>query len=92
MKGAMVGITLMRSSPTNGLPAACTRSASSSASRSRRLALATTCSPSAVKRTTRRDLSTSVTPSSDSSSRMPADRVDCDTKLASAARPKWPCS
>ena len=45
-----------------------------------------------LNRTTRRLRSTSVTPSSDSSSRMPADRVDCDTKLASAARPKWPCS
>ena len=52
---------------------------SSSASRSRRCALATTALPSGVKRTTRRLRSTSVTPSSDSSSRMPAESVDCET-------------
>ena len=92
MKGAIVGITLMRNVPDNGLPAACTSSANSSPSRSKRCALATTASPSEVKRTTRRLRSTNVTSSSVSSSRMPAESVDCETKLASAARPKWPCS
>ena len=57
--GAMVGMTLILSSPTSGWPAARTRSLSnSSASRSRRCALATTLSPSGVKRTTRRLRST----------------------------------
>ena len=91
-KGAMVGITLIRSVPASGLPAACTRSDSSSASRSRRCAFSTTWLPSGVNRTTRRVRSTSTVSSRDSSSRIPADRVDWDTKLASAARPKWPCS
>jgi hypothetical protein len=86
----MVGITARRSVPTSGLPAACTRSVSSSAWLRMARALATTSCPSPVKRTTRRLRSTSVTPSSVSSSRMPADSVDCETKLASAARPKWP--
>jgi hypothetical protein len=45
-------------------------------------------SPSGVKRTTRRVRSTRVTPISVSSSRMPADSVDCVTNDASAARPK----
>ena len=72
----MVGMTLMRNSPVSGLPDASAMAASSSASRNTRWALATMRSPSAVKRTTRRVRSTNVTPTSDSSSRIPADRVD----------------
>ena len=88
--GAMVGITPIRSSPCSGWPSARAMSASSSASRRTRTALSAICSPSAVKRTTRRVRSTRVTPSKVSSSRRPADRVDWVTKQASAALPKWP--
>jgi hypothetical protein len=87
-KGAIVGMTLMRRSPDSGLPAARARSASSSASRSTLRALSAIFSPVGVKRTTRRVRSTSVIPISDSNSRKPADKVDCVTKHASAARPK----
>ena len=87
-KGAMVGITLIRISPDSGLPLDCTSSESSSVSRRMRCALATTALPSGVKRTARFVRSTSVTSSSVSRSRRPAERVDCDTKQASAALPK----
>ena len=88
----MVGITPMRRSPVSGWPWARARSASSSLSRSTRLALSAMRVPSGVKRTTRLVRSTSIVPSRLSSSRRPADRVDWVTKQASAARPKWPCS
>ena len=89
-KGAIVGITPMRSSPDSGLPAARAMSASSSASRSTRRAFSAMRTPSGVKRTTRRVRSTRVTPIRVSSSRIPAESVDWVTKQLSAARPKWP--
>ena len=92
MNGAIVGMTLIRISPESGRPAARAMSPNSSASRSTRRALSAMRSPSGVKRTTRLVRSTSVTPISVSSSRIPADSVDCVTKHASAARPKWPWS
>ena len=88
MNGAIVGMTLIRMSPDSGWPAARAMSPSSSASRSTRRALSAIPSPSGVNRTTRRVRSTSTTPISVSSSRKPADSVDCVTKHASAARPK----
>ena len=90
-KGAMVGMTPMRSSPVSGWPSARARSASSSLSRRMRSALSEIFCPSGVKRTTRRVRSTKVTPSKVSSSRRPADKVDWVTKQDSAALPKWPC-
>src|SRR6185369_3593784 len=90
--GAMVGMTLIRTSPASGWPLDWTSSDNSSASRRMRWALATTALPSGVKRTLRLVRSTRVTPSRPSRSRRPAERVDCETKLASAALPKCPCS
>ena len=92
MKGAIVGMTLIRIAPDKGRPAARAMSPSSSASRSTRRAFSAMPSPSGVKRTTRRVRSTSVTPINVSSSRIPADSVDWVTKHESAARPKCPWS
>ena len=88
----MVGMTPSRSSPCSGLPCGAGEVGQflGLAKDAQRL-LRDPRAQSGVKRTTRRVRSTKVMPSRVSSSRKPADKVDCVTKQASAARPKWPC-
>jgi hypothetical protein len=81
-----------RSGPTSGSRAARAVATRSSAERIVARARVATSSPTGVKRTERLDRSTSSAPSRRSSSAMPTESVDCVTKQAAAARPKWPWS
>ena len=85
----MVGITPSRSGPLIGrralAAASTTRSSASSAARAR----LTTSVPTAVKAMRRPAARSRIGVSSASSSaRIPAEKVDCDTAQAFAARPK----
>ena len=85
----MVGMAPRRSGPDKGRAAARAASARSVAAASSPFARATTSSPIAVSRTLRLSRSTSCTPSTVSSSLIPADSVDWVTNCASAATRKF---
>ena len=85
----MVGMAPRRRGPDNGRVAERAASARSVAAASSSRPRATTSSPTAVSRTWRLSRSTSCTPSSLSSSLIPADSVDWVTNCASAAARKF---